>query len=163
MPDQEHKVEVNVNVDPAQVANLVAGHPATHDEQRAAEVKGQSIHYLTIDVSGLTLAELHTRLGTTEFLPSMNASLVPGDTGNEVQAQIHADLIKQNWAQIGGVAVTSGLGAEFDYSQSGGASGQVSVENEVKFNQAILTATITTDLSGSQPKVEATVGLKVSF
>lgn len=170
MPDpQEHSgsgektIQVSVDIDPAVVASVVSNHPISHDDQRAADAMGQSTHLVSVDVSGLTLAELHSRLGTTEFLPGLNASLVPGDSGNEVQAQLHADVIKQTWTQIGGVGITTGLGTELDYQHSSGVGAKVDLNNEVRFKSATLTATLTTDLSGPQPKVEGTVGLKFSF
>jgi len=170
MPDpEEHSgtgeksVEVKVDIDPAVIAAVAAKHDISHDDQRAADIMGSSIHLVSVDVSGLTLAELHSKLGSTEFLPGLNASLVPGDSAGEVQAQVHADVIKQSWAQIGGVALTSGLGGELDYQHSSGVSAKVDLNQEVKFKSATFTATFTTDLSGPTPKVEATVGLKFEF
>jgi hypothetical protein len=159
----EKNIDIKVDLDPAVVAGVLSNHPVSHEDQRFAEVMGQSTHLLSIDVSGLTLAELHTRLGSTEFLPSLNVSLVPGDVKNELQGQVHADIIKQAWTQIGGVGIASGLGTELDYQHSTGASAKVDVNNEVKFKDATLTITLTTDLSGPQPKVEGTVGLKFSL
>jgi hypothetical protein len=170
MPDpQEHEgsgeknIEVKVDIDPAVIAGVISNHPASQDEQRAASLLGTSTHLISVDISGLTLAELHTKLGSTEFLPGLNASLVPGDSNNEIQAQLHADIIKQTWTQVGGVAITSGIGGELDYQHSSGVGAKVDLNNEVKFKSATLTATLTTDLSGPQPKVEGTVGLKFTF
>jgi hypothetical protein len=159
----EKNVEIQVDIDPAVVAGVLANHPISHEDQRFAEVMGRSTHLLSIDISGLTLAELHSRLGSTEFLPGLNVSLVPGDVKNELQGQIHADIIKQAWTQIGGVGVTSGLGTELDYQHSSGATAKLQLDDEVKFEQATLTITLTTDLSGPQPKVEGIVGLKFTL
>jgi hypothetical protein len=46
---------------------------------------------------------------------------------------------------------------------SRGVGAKVDLNNEVKFTSATLTATLTTDFSGPQPKVEGTVGLKFTF
>jgi hypothetical protein len=159
----EKNVEVKVDIDPAVIASVVSNHPISQDDQRAAELLGSSTHLVSVDVSGLTLAEVHSKLGSTEFFPGLNASLVPGDKDSEIQAQLHADIIKQSWTQIGGVAITSGLGGELDYQHSSGVGAKVDLNNEVKFTSATLTATLTTDFSGPQPKVEGTVGLKFTF
>lgn len=159
----EKQVTIHVDIDPATVAKVMANHPPTHDEQRADEVMGKSTHLISVDLTGHTLGELHTKVGTTEFLPALNLSLVPGDVNNELQGQVHADVIKESWTQIGGVVVTTGIGAELDYQHSSGVAAKLDVNNEVRFKSCTLTATVTTDLSGSQPHVEAVVGLKFSL
>jgi hypothetical protein len=159
----EKQVTIHVDIDPAVVAKVMADHPPSHDEQRADEALGKSTHLVSVDVTGLTLAEVHSKVGTTEFLPSLNVSLVPGDVKNELQGQVHADIIKESWAQIGGVTVTSGIGTELDYQHSNGMAAKLDLNNEVRFKSATFTATVTTDLSGPQPHVEAVVGLKFTL
>lgn len=159
----EKQVTIHVDIDPAVVAKVMSNHPPSHEEQRVDEIQGKSTHLVSADFTGLTLAEIHTKLGTTEFLPSYNVSLVPGDVKNELQGQVHADVIKESWTQIGGVTVTSGIGAELDYQHSNGMAAKLDLNNEVRFKSCTFTATVTTDLSGSQPHVEAVVGLKFSI
>ncbi len=167
MPDPsgsgEKNFELKLDIDPSVIAAMLAHHQITNDDQRFADLQGHSLHLVSVDISGITLAELRSRIGTTEFLPSFNASLVPGDSNNELQTQLHADLIKQTWSQLGRVSLETGLAGELDYQHSSGTSAKLELDQDVKFSSATIEAKLVTDLSSPQPKVEGTVSLKFTF
>ncbi len=160
-----HHADVSVNLDPMAFEELMEKHSAGEDKEEAkTEAKaGTAAHQLSIDVSGMTWAEVQSKLGTTDFLPDIKASLTPQQANNQLQADVHADLIQQKWAEIGGVALTTGLGGDLVYTDKNGMSEKLDIKQDVKFKQATLEATLTTDFSSGSPQVTGTVGLKFSF
>jgi hypothetical protein len=156
----EKHADVSINLDPQAIENLVESHPSTDADAKTASKSGTATHQLSIDVSGMTWGEVKDKFGTTTFVPEVKASLTPASSTNELQADVHANLIEQNWGQIDGIGLKTVLGGDLKYNDDK-LGGDVTVEQDVTFKSATLSATVTTDFATGA--VSATAGFKFSF
>lgn len=161
-PSNHAKLEVNL--DPTAIAELVGKHGAdASEETKSAAGSSSATHDLSIKVSDMTWGEFQSKVGTTNFLSEADVSLTPASGTDPLHANLHADLIKQNWGQIAGVGLATDLSGGVKWTDGKGVGENFSVEQDVKFKSATLTGTVTTDFSSGTPSVSGTVGLKLEF
>ncbi|HET6917112.1 MAG TPA: hypothetical protein VFH56_13550 [Acidimicrobiales bacterium] len=124
---------------------------------------GQSTQLLEIDVTGLKLSELHSSLGSTEFLSNSNLTVSIINQSHDLQGTAHIDLIKQSWPDIGhNIKISTALGNELVYTSPDGVTGTVGLTHDVEFGpDSKLEIQITTDLTTGE--TTGTVGFKYSF
>lgn len=156
--------KLEVNLDPTAIEELVGKHAAdASSDAKEAASKSSVTHDLSIKVSDMTWGELQSKLGSTNFLSEADVSLTPASGTDPLHADLHADLIKQNWGSIAGGNLTTTLSGGLKWTDGSGVGGDVAIENDMKIGSAILTGTITTDFSSGTPAVTGQVGLKMEF
>jgi hypothetical protein len=156
----EKHADVNISLDPQAIENLVENHSSSDTEAKTASKSGTATHQLSIDVSGMTWGQVQEKFGTTTFLPEVKASLTPGTSSTPLQADLHAQLIEEKWADFDGIGLKTIVGGDLKYNDDK-LGGDVTVEQDVTFKQATLSATVTTDFATGA--VSATAGFKFSF
>lgn len=154
---------VSVNLDPTAIEELLAKQPTASEEEKSKAKTSTVTHQLSIDVSGMTWGEVQSSLGSSDFLSDAKVSLTPADAKTPLEADLHADLLKQHWSQIGGLDLTTTLGGDVNYTDHKGAGAMLDLKQDIKFKNATIEGTITTDFSGGTPKVTGQVGLKFDF
>lgn len=152
--------DVSIDLDPQAIADLIEKHPSSDTEAKDASKSGTATHQLSIDVSGMTWGEVQSKLGTTTFLPEIKASLTPAQSSHPLQADLHSDLIEQNWGTIDGIGLKTVLSGDLKYDDDK-LGGGLEVKQDFTFKKATLEASVTTDFATG--KVSATAGLKFSF
>ena len=156
----EKKGQFSVTVDPAALEQLINGHPSGSEDDKQAAKSGSSTHLLTIDVSGLTWAEVHSVLGSSDFLTGAKLTITPLQKTNDLQGDVHIDLLKQTWPSVGPVILQTGLSGDLEYSEHGGGSGKLDLTQDVKLSDATLELEVTTGTNG---EVSGSVAFKYSF
>jgi hypothetical protein len=159
----EKNASISLQIDPVAVEQLLDSKVPGDEEAKAGAKSGAAKHEIKLQLSDLTWAEVHSSLGTTYFLDNFSATLIPAEANSPLQADVHADLIKQKWADIGSLALTSGLGGEIDLKDGSGATYKIDVTQDVKFKSLTFEGSVTTDFSGSSPNVTGNFTIKYEF
>jgi hypothetical protein len=156
--------QVSLNLDPTAIAELVGKHAAdaTDDAKQAASTS-KVTHDLSLTVSDMTWGDFKSSLGSTSILSSASVSLTPASGSDPLEAGLHADLIKQNWGTIFGAQMTTDISGGVKWTDGKGVGENFTVEQDIKFKNATLTGSVTTDFSSGQPQVTGSVGLKLEF
>jgi hypothetical protein len=152
-----------VEVDPATMAALTA--QKAGDDQAAHDLmtSGPATHQIKLELSDLTWAEVHSRLGSTTFLDDYQATLHPADVKSPQQAEVHVEVIKQTWPDIHSVSLSTALGGQMQITDGSGNSYSMDVTQDVKFKSFTLEGTVTTDFSSGSPKMSGEVSLKIEW
>ena len=124
---------------------------------------GQSTQLLEIDLTGVKLSELHSSLGSTEFLSNSKLTLSIINQSHDLQGTAHIDLIKQSWPDIGhNIKMSTAFANELVYTSPDGVTGTVGLTHDVEFGpDSKLEIQITTDMTTGE--TTGTVGFKYSF
>ena len=148
----EKHTTFTLSFDEAAIEELLKNSSASNEDKQAAKSSGSASHKLTADLSNLTWMEFTNKVGTTSFIPDLKVTLTPENGQSPLQLDLHADLIKEKWADFGSVSLTSGLGGDLDYKDGNGVSGKLDVSQAIKFKKATFEADIKTDFSTPSPQ-----------
>jgi hypothetical protein len=159
----EKNASISLQIDPAAFEQLLESKAAGDESAKSTAKSGSAKHQIKLQLSDLTWANVHSSLGTTYFLDNFSATLTPESSSSPLQSDIHAELIKQKWADIGSLALTTGLGGDIDIKDGSGATYKIDATQDVKFKSLTFEGTITTDFSGSSPNVTGNFSVKYEF
>jgi hypothetical protein len=159
------KLSVELDVPAEAVKDLIdkkASNASQEEKDKASTSK--ATHDISLKVTDTSWAEFQSKLGKTDFLDSGELSLTPASGTDPLHADLHLDLVKQQWTTIGGITATTDLTGGLKVTDGKGIGGDFKVEQDIKYKSISLTGSITTDLgSGSKPSVSGEVGLKFEF
>lgn len=159
------KLSVELDVPAEAIQELVEKKASSaSQEEKDKAAKSTATHDISLKVTDTSWAEFQSKLGKTDFLDSGELSLTPASGTDPLHADLHLDLIKQQWTTIGGITATTDLSGGLKVTEGKGVGGDFKVEQDIKYKSISLTGSITTDLgSGSKPSVSGEVGLKFEF
>ena len=128
-----------------------------------SDALGQSTQLLEIDLTGVSLPDFHSSIGTTEFLANSKLTLSVINQSHDLQGNAHIDLIKQSWPDIAHhIKMSTAIGNELVYTTPDGTAATLNLTHDVEFGpDTKLEIQITTDMTTGQ--TSGTVGFKYTF
>jgi hypothetical protein len=155
-----HDFSLTPHIDPSAIEDLFSKHSSSDSEKDEAK-SGSASHYLSLEFSNMKWMDFQSKLGSTSILSDATFSLTPDQSGSPLQLGVHADLIKQQWADLGALKLTSDLQGTMSYVDHKGVRASLDLQQDVTFKTLTVEAIISTDLrTGSTTFVGA---LKFEF
>jgi hypothetical protein len=156
----DHSFSISPHIDPTAIADLLDRHSSSEPDKEEAK-SGRTSHYLSLEFSNMTWGDFQTKLGSTSLLSDAAVSLTPAQPGTPLGSSVHADLIRQHWADIGGAQLTTDLQGALNYTDHKGVGGSIELRQDLTFKSLAVEAEISTDLRTGDVSVVG--GLKWSF
>lgn len=156
-------VPVTMEVDPTTAAALMA--QKAGDDQAAGDLmaSGPATHRIKLELADVSVADLRSRMGTTSFLDDYQVTLTPSDVRSPLQADVHAEIIKQTWPDLHSVSLSTALGTQMELTDGSGATYSLDLTQDVKVKSVTLEGTLSTDLSSGSPRMSGQLSLKFEF